>query len=157
MHRSGGDMTMADWALLTLTGVSAMTDLLLGKIYNVVVLPAAIVGLVLAGLPGYGGSGPVLAGRFANMLLVAAILLPVWVGLPGSIGGGDIKLYLAAAALLPQMGLLTLLFLSLAAAGGIAVLREIRLRQVGGDREHRIRIGPAVFCAALMYTGGLYG
>lgn len=145
-------MTMAKWALLALTGGSAVTDIVMGRIYNLVVLPVAVLGLVLAGLPSCGGSGEMLAERFANMLIVAGVFLPFWVGLPGSIGAGDIKLYLAAGALLPQRALLWLVLLSLAAAGGVGMVRRLRGRRGTG----RIRIGPAVFVTALLYIGGIY-
>lgn len=150
-------MTMANWALLTLTGSSAVTDVIFGKIYNGIVLPATVLGLVLAGVPAWGGSGAALAERAANMLIVAAIFLPFWMGLPGSIGAGDIKLYFAVAALLPQDALLCMVLLSLLAAGSIGVLRIVRQRRGAGNGAGRIRIGPAVFCAALAYAGGLYG
>lgn len=144
-------MTMSTWALLALTGSSAVTDVLFGKIYNAVVLPAAITGLVLSGVPALGGSGAALAERLASMLLSAAIFLPFWVGLPGSIGGGDIKLFLSIAALLPQRTFLWFVLIAMAIAGGMGILaRAARMP------AQRIRIGPAALLAAIMYIGGIY-
>lgn len=163
-------MTFTTWVVLALTGSSAITDVLRGRIYNVLVLPAAIGGLLLAGVPAWGGSATALGERIAGMLVVTVLFLPFWKCLPGSIGGGDIKLYLALAALLSWRAFLVLLFVSLAGALVMGVLRKYLSPLVAGLpmatwTQHaarpagvgRIRIGPAVFCAALIYAGGGYG
>lgn len=160
-------MTWVNWALLTLTGVSAVTDLLYGRIYNCIVLPFMAGGLVLSAVPACGGSAALLAERLGSMAIVCALFLPFWMCLPGSIGGGDIKLYLAMAAVLPRNAFLILLFVSLAGAGGMGVLRRLlsHRREASPQgaptpavpwrsREGRIRIGPVVFCMALIYAGG---
>lgn len=161
-------MTGVSWVLLALTGSSAATDLWRGRIYNVVVVPALALGLVLAGVPACGGSPAILGERATMMLFVLALCLPFWMCLPGSIGGGDIKLFLAMAVLLPGSAFLILLFVSLAGACVVSMLRNMLLvrgraphvvAQMAAtrSRDGRMRIGPAVFCATLLYVGGFYG
>lgn len=138
--------------LLILTGICTLTDLRDGRIYNVVLVPAAIVGLILRGLPMCGGSWVAVLSALARMGVVLLAFLPVWALFPGGIGGGDIKLYAVIAILVEGRILLILICLSLAVAAGYGIFLRIR-----SGRGRRMRIGPAVLCATVLYVGGVYG
>lgn len=138
--------------ILLLTCSCAVTDVLHGKIYNLVVVPAAIATLLLRGLPWMGGSRASLMAGIVQMIGMLLFLLPFWLLTKGGIGGGDIKLYVAVAGMLRGRQTLLLLLVSLLLAEGWGMLR--RLCGCGG---RRIRIGPAVFCAAVLAVGGVYG
>lgn len=138
--------------LLLVTGVCTLTDLRDGRIYNAVLMPAVVVGLALRALPMAGGSWASLGEAFLRMGLMLALLMPFWMMLRGGIGGGDVKLYMVTAVMIEGRALLMLVFWSLLIAAMYGLLLRIR-RGRGG----RMRIGPAVLCAAIAYAGGVYG
>lgn len=135
--------------LLVSTGICALTDIRDGQIYNCIVVPSAAAGLLLQGLTICGGTQEQFLAALLRMCGMLVFLLPFWLLLPGGIGGGDIKLYAAIAVMLEWDALRILIFLSLFLAGAYGLLRK------GSGRN--LRIGPAVFCAAILYAGGIYG
>lgn len=138
--------------MLIITGICAMTDLYVGRIYNAVLLPATVLCLAVRTLPVCGGSTTVLGMALlrAGMLLLA--FLPFWLLIPGGMGGGDVKLYAMIAILLDGRTFLQFLLLSLLVAVGYGLL----LRAVGSTTRE-LRIGPGALCAAVLYAGGIYG
>lgn len=138
--------------LLILTGICSLTDLRDARIYNAVLLPALVLGLVMRTLPVCGGSISALGSALVRMGMVLILFLPFRVLVPGGIGGGDVKLYAVIAALLEGRTLLSFLLISLLLAGIWGLL--LRIQRPG---VRRLRMGPALFCAAVLYTGGIYG
>lgn len=85
---------ITDIALLVFLVLSAFTDLKYRKIYNAVVLPAALAGFALnCQAHGFGGFADSLLGMLAG----GAFLLPVY--LLGGVGAGDVKFMAAIGAL----------------------------------------------------------
>ena len=111
------DLESTAWMVCLAVGmIAGLTDLLWGKIYNVLTYPAIAAGLVFAILAGgWTGLGLALAG-----LLVAAFpfLLSF---LYGGGGGGDVKIMAAMGALMGFPAILSLMAHSLL-IGGIMAL-----------------------------------
>lgn len=138
--------------LLLCAGVCALTDLRDGRIYNVIIVPAAIAALLLRGLPICGGNGEHLCDALLRMLILLVLLVPFWGLFPGGIGGGDVKLYVTLAAMLEWDVIGGFIMISFLIALGAGVFMRIcRCAHCG------LRIAPAVFCATVLYVGGIYG
>jgi prepilin peptidase CpaA len=134
------------WALCVLAAVlvaAAITDVRLGKIPNLVTLPAIAIGLVghtlaggMAGSPGTMGLTDSLAGLamgFVPMLLA-------WKA--GGIGGGDAKLMAAVGALSGWEFTLSSMFYGLAVAAIMAIAVMLRRRVL---RRTLARVGRFLF------------
>lgn len=104
---------MANLLLLTLTSVCLITDLKFRKIYNAVLLPALIIGIVL-NIYGSGINGLYFAMKgFA--LGLAILLIPF---IMGGIGAGDVKLLAVIGAIKgPEFVFYAALYM--AVAGGL--------------------------------------
>lgn len=138
--------------LLILTGICSLTDLRDGRIYNAVLVPMTLLGLVLRVVPLFGGSMPAFVSAMQRMGLVLVLLVPFWILFPQGIGGGDIKLYAAIAVFLE----INTLFLFMQGSLLIAACDGL-IRRYLCHRRGRMRIGPAALCAAALYVGGIYG
>ena len=124
------------------------TDLLYGKIFNGIVLPAAVLGLTWhAWLEGPEG----LMMASIAVLLTMVLFCPVWRMTEGKgIGAGDIKLLAAIAAILPTEVLLTVAMVTF---GSAAICGIIKVLSGKGGGLHL-----AVYAAfgTLLHVGGLY-
>jgi len=103
-----------DGLLLAMTAAGAVTDVRVGKVYNVLTYTGALAGLALNGLlpapPGLGWSA-----AFQGLLLGWGPLFVAF--LAGGIGAGDVKLMAAVGAFVgPHTGLFVLLYACLAGA-----------------------------------------
>lgn len=143
---------LVDSLLLVVTAACALTDVRDGKVYNVVVVPAAIAAMIMQGVPSLGGSIAMSGAALLRSISAMLLLLPFWVLFPSGIGGGDIKLYMVVASVLPWEEFLILLLLSLLLSAIYGIFMRLVIHDTG-----QLRIGPAVFCASLLYIGGIYG
>lgn len=122
------------WApaiLVALLIASAVTDVLRGKIYNVLTYPAIAAGVLghtlLGGLQGEAAMGSIgLIGSLAGLAAGFLPMLVVWMA--GGIGGGDAKIMAAIGALMGPAFTLDTLFWGLAAALVMAIIVMIRRR-----------------------------
>ena len=131
---------MTDFLLATTIAICVYTDLKNRRIYNWVVLPAAVGGLVMncwsAGLSGLGHS-------LAGMLLGAGLLLIPF--LLGGMGAGDVKL-LGAIGAIKGAPFVLAVFIAAALVGGvISLLAAIRHRSL----RVTIPYGPAIGIGAV--------
>ena len=114
---------------LLLVGVAVYTDLRYGKVFNVVTIPALIIGLVLNLLL----AGPAGLASSVGGIGIALALWVVSVACGQCMGGGDIKLLGAIGALCGAKFLLAS-FVVAAFAGGVlalvAALRRGELRNI---------------------------
>lgn len=138
--------------LLILTGICTLTDLRDNRIYNGILVPAALLGLGARLVPMCGGSMAAMGMALVRMGFMLALLLPFWALSGDGIGGGDVKLYAVVAILVEGGALLLLVLISLLIAAAYGLMLRIR-----HGRGGRMRIGPAVFCASVLYAGGIYG
>lgn len=129
MHDAEGRMMTIEAVpfllVLPLVGVAAYTDLRYSKIYNVVTIPAIIIGLALSGLI---GGLPGLASSAAGL----GIALGMWVLSTicgGCMGGGDIKLLGAIGALCGAKFLLASFVVAVMVGGVVAVATALRHRR----------------------------
>lgn len=80
--------------ILFISLFAAITDLLRGRIYNWLTLPALLAGLVIsAWLQGWSGLGDALLGVFLGLLMYGWMFFPV-----GVMGAGDVKFLMALGA-----------------------------------------------------------
>jgi len=115
-------MEMLSFLLLA---IALYTDLLFGKIYNAVTIPAIAFGVCSHGIGLYGGLGLgfSLSGLFAGIaLLLAAFLL-------GGAGGGDVKLFAGIGALLGGRAVLTIFLYTAMIGGGICLVLLIKKKR----------------------------
>ena len=114
--KGGKHMSLIDGILLITVGICLATDIKEQKIYNKVLLPALILGLVanvfVNGLPGLKSSG------LGLLLGMGLLILPF---LAGGIGAGDVKLMGVIGVLQGPMFVL-IAFLMTAVAGGVISL-----------------------------------
>jgi prepilin peptidase CpaA len=80
--------------MLAMLAVAVVTDLRAGKVYNYLTVPCAVAGLALGAVTG-GFAG--LAGRVLAMAAVVGAVL--FLSKVARLGGGDVKLLMAVAAL----------------------------------------------------------
>ncbi len=137
----------------------AFTDLLRGKIYNLVVFSAVAAGAALR-LSTYGWGG--ISELLYLMVIPFLILLPFWLFTGGSgIGAGDIKLFTAVAVLVGKQSYGMIFMLSFLAAALLALGTAISnvlhgSRWYAGDhRGHmRIPLAAAILAGCAAYYGG---
>lgn len=89
MHLSGLHLSLLTFML----GVAAASDVACRRIPNELTVPLALAGLVASAVT-YGTSGALQS--VAGAAVVAAIVTPLWAR--GKLGGGDVKIGIAAAA-----------------------------------------------------------
>lgn len=84
-------------ALVFLTGISAITDLFRGKIYNTVTVPGLLLGIVFtARRAGASGILEVLCAAVFTIIVLSPFRRA------GGLGAGDVKLLAAVAAFMPS-------------------------------------------------------
>ncbi len=113
--------------------ISAITDIRNGKVYNVVTVPAMVVGLtghaVTGGWLGEGGMQLGLAGSLTGLVVGFGPMLAIF--LIGGIGGGDVKLSAAIGALGGWRFAVQAMFFGLVAAVVMAVIVMLTRRIFG--------------------------
>lgn len=125
--------------------ISSITDITYGKIFNFIIFPALLAGAVYR-TAAEGAAG--LASFILSAAAVCAVLLPFRKGL----GGGDIKLAAAAAALIPDPQARARYFVLLAA---VLLVSAAAVYMHTGNRRAKIRIGvPAGLAAAVWLSMG---
>lgn len=130
----------AVWCLL---GLSLVTDLWRGAVYNWLTLPAMVLGLILAGLR-FGVDG-LISSSLGLVIGGGVFLLPF---LLGAVGGGDVKLMAALGSLVgPVLVLKTALYACL--VGGAVALVMLAWR---GGLGRNLR-DLAAFFTALVVPG----
>ena len=134
--------------LILMTQICMITDLLYGKIWNVVVFAGAAAGLTLrAAAEGPEGMREALTIAVA----VFALLCPLWFLTDGKgIGAGDIKLMAAMGTLMSADSLL----MTAAVTFGLAALCGL-LRRLAGEKGD-LRLAPYAALGALLSAAGLY-
>lgn len=113
---------LVDFLLIALLVVCVITDLKERKIYNKVLLPFLIVGLMLNAVGGISGLAYALGGTAIGFTI---LLIPYFLG---GMGAGDVKLLAVIGGLKGTMFVLTTA-LYMALAGGILALCVILFRK----------------------------
>lgn len=132
--------------LAELVIVSALTDLSMGKIYNMVVFPAFAAGILLRIEAGGIRAVPEL---LLSILLPALLLMPFWTR---GIAAGDIKLLIAISVLLPLQEFWICSAASVLIAGIIALSVFIRTH----DLHTAIPLAVPISFGVLFHLCGLY-
>ena len=90
-------MMSGNTVLVFLTGISAMTDLIRGKIYNAVTVPGLLIGIVFsARRAGAAGILEVLCAAVFTIVVLSPFRKA------GGLGAGDVKLLAAVSAFMPS-------------------------------------------------------
>lgn len=140
----GGRMVLAVFVT-----AAAVSDMYSGKIYNVLILPAWIIGFGLMLVRAPEQTPEILGAAFLTM----AFLYPFW--RLGGLGAGDIKMFLA---LVPFMGVQWYFFsfvISFALGGTAAVALMIRERNPAGRIHFAVPIGLSVLICIFMEQTGV--
>ena len=143
------------WAYVVLAGVlgiSAVTDVRNGKIYNVVTYPAILLGIVGHGIvswlwPDQPGLG--LSDALVGFAVGFGALGLAW--LAGVIGGGDAKLMGAVGALAGWRFTLSAMFYGFVVAALMAMIVMLRYRILGRTAK---RLGRFFFLAVMPGPSG---
>lgn len=118
-----GSETFATIVMFVMLGVSLLTDLRTGKIYNWITVPGAVCGIVL----GMMGAG--LAGVGDRLLAMAVVLVIMLLLSPLTrFGGGDTKLLMAIGALQGLHFAVWAMLWTGVAGGILAILVALRRR-----------------------------
>lgn len=118
-------MTLALWLVVAACGIAAYTDVSTRRVPNVLVAALAVLGV---GLHAPEGVGAVL---IAIAVLALVVLLGTWVHALGLVGGGDIKLFAAAAATISTSDIVPFLLYTTVAGGLVAVAYSLAHRRLG--------------------------
>ena len=129
---------LVDFLLIALIVICVITDLRERKIYNKVLLPFFLAGLVLNSVTGISGLGLALAGTAVGFSI---LLIPYFLG---GMGAGDVKLLAVIGALKGTVFVLTAA-VYMALAGGILALFVLLFRKGALSRFRQIA----------MFFGGL--
>jgi prepilin peptidase CpaA len=121
--------------LLIVLTVSALSDALHGKIYNLVTYPATIVGVVLnaAGVGGVGGQASLIGWAVGFLPFLGLFAL-------GLMNGGDVKLLGAIGALKGYPFILHAIFLSFLVAAFLALATLVWRGRVFATVRHVIGV-----------------
>ena len=139
-------MTLTDMILLTTVIICLITDIREQKIYNKVLLPAFVIGLITNGvIHGFPG---VTASLLGLLLGMALLILPFFAG---GIGAGDVKL-MGVIGLLKGPLFVFHVFLATAVVGGIIALILLARKKMMGETFHRL--GTAFMSLLLMIPRG---
>ena len=118
-------MTLALWLLLFVCLVAAYTDVTTRRIPNALVVLLAAGGI---GLHAMDGLAPVIG---ACGILAAVILVGTYIHALGFVGGGDIKLFAAAAATIVPSDVIPFLLYTTVAGGVVAIAYSAVYHRVG--------------------------
>ena len=141
-------MILRNCLLIVFTLACVTTDLLYGKIANVIVIPAAAIGLALHGLT-EGPEG--LAAALLTALLTMGLFYPIWRVTGGKgIGAGDVKLLAALGAILPGNAMLVVLAVTFVSAAAAGVIRRL------SGKSGNVHLALYAALGALLHVGGLY-
>lgn len=87
------DATILLYAILAISVSGALTDLVCGKIFNWLTIPALVLGIAASSwFDGWPGLSTALLGTFAGLLLYG------WMFAMGAMGAGDVKFLMALGA-----------------------------------------------------------
>lgn len=133
--------------LVSVVAVCVATDIALAKIYNFVVVPAALAGIglnaFLSGWSGVWDSGLGLGLGFGLFAILFAM---------GAVGGGDVKLIAAIGAVCGWVFVLNVIVFSLVANGVMAAARLARRGKLGGTLRKAGRLVLGLFSGRLKGT-----
>lgn len=133
--------------LVLLVGVSALTDLWKGRVYNAVTVPGILLGLALSAQRG-GAEG--ILDVLCAVVFTIIFLFPFY-SMRG-LGAGDIKLLAAVSGFLPSKEYL-LCFAGAFVIGAVCgVAGLVRTR----GRVHKIHFAVPVAASVLMHLTGLF-
>lgn len=107
---------LADYLLLVLVAVSIFTDIKYRRIFNIVLLPFALTGLLINYY--YGGAAQLMWSIKGLLLGMALLLIPFALG---GMGAGDVKL-LGTVGAIKGISFVLSVFLTGALAGGLVSL-----------------------------------
>lgn len=132
--------------VLGLVGVfSALSDLTTGRIFNVVLFPAAAMAIA-ARL--WSGGLPALPGLVLSLFL-PLLLLPLW---GRGLGAGDLKLLLCICCFLQPETVPVFLFAAFGLGAALALPILVRTK----NRRAGLPFAVPVCAAVLLYLGGVY-
>lgn len=121
-----------DYLLMILLVICVITDIRERKIYNKVLLPFLVLGLIIhLAIGGFSGLGFSLAGTVAGFVI---LLIPYFMG---GMGAGDVKLLAVIGALKGTVFVLTAA-VYMALAGGILALSVLLFRRGALNRIKQI-------------------
>jgi prepilin peptidase CpaA len=111
------DTSILLYAILAISAGGALTDLICGKIFNWLTIPALIGGiLVSAWISGWAGMSAALLATFAGLALYG------WIFVLGAMGAGDVKFLMALGAWGGLRFVFQTALLGVAVGGVLAVL-----------------------------------
>ncbi|MHB9106409.1 MAG: A24 family peptidase [Armatimonadota bacterium] len=117
--------TIALYLMFSLLAASIVTDLRVGKIFNLVTVPCALAGLALGAMAGgLMGAGDRLL-KVVMVFIITMLLSPL-----SKLGGGDVKLLMAVGALQGVHFTLWALLFTGVAGGLLALVAAARRRLV---------------------------
>lgn len=134
---------------LLMTSAGALTDLSRGKVYNFIVFPAFLAGMLLRFHQ--GGTGELAAALLSGMIPLV-ITLPFYL-IPGrTVGGGDIKLLVSCCVFLGLQQALRFCFLVFA----IAAVRAVTVLLAHGSRKAGVPLAVPVWLGMLVCSSTAY-
>lgn len=133
--------------LICLAGISAVTDLLRGKVYNAVTVPGLLIGLIFA-VQRAGAVG--FLEVFCAAGFTVLVLFPFYSA--GGLGAGDIKLLAAVSAFMTSEAYLRCFAAAFAVGAAAGIIRLLRTR----GKEHRVHFAVPVAASVLLHLAGWY-
>lgn len=133
-------------ALVFLTGISAITDLFRGKIYNTVTVPGLLLGIVFtARRAGASGILEVLCAAVFTIIVLSPFRRA------GGLGAGDVKLLAAVAAFMPSGEYLRCF------AGAFLIGACIGIVRLMGSRgkDHTLHFAVPVAASVFLHIAGI--
>lgn len=137
----------ADFVLVCLAVISAVTDLWRGRVYNAVTVPGILAGLVFAA---QRAGAPGILDVFCSVGFTALVLFPFYRA--GGLGAGDIKLLSAVSAFMPAETYLRC-FAASFAAGAVAGVCMLFFTK---GKVHTIHFAVPVAASVLLHLAGVY-
>lgn len=139
-------MMSGNTVLVFLTGISAMTDLIRGKIYNAVTVPGLLIGIVFsARRAGAAGILEVLCAAVFTIVVLSPFRKA------GGLGAGDVKLLAAVSAFMPSGEYLRCF------AGAFLIGACIGIARLMGSRgkEHTLHFAVPIAASVLLHIAGI--
>ena len=133
--------------LVLLVGISALTDLWKGRVYNAVTVPGLLLGLALSARR--GGAVGILDVLCAAVFTVV-VLFPFY-SMKG-LGAGDIKLLAAVSAFMPAEEYLRCFAGAFLIGAGAGILRLLLTR----GRGHTVHMAVPVAVSVMIHLAGFY-
>ena len=140
-------MLWENGALACLAGVSAVTDLMLGKIYNAVTIPGLLAGIAFSA---YRGGAPGILEFLCAAAFTVMALFPFYKA--GGLGAGDIKLLAAVSAFMPAEAYLRCFAGAFVIGACIGAVKLLRSR----GAVHKVHFAVPVAASVFLYIAGLY-